>query len=220
MIDEIFKNTKVDFNKLIEFGFIKIGDIYNYMVPILNKAFNLYITINKGGEVSTKLIDDLTNDEYVLHLVRTATGEFVGRVRHEYEKVLLNIKEKCFSPCIYKSKQAQEVISYVKNKYGDELEFLWEKSDSAIWRRKDNKKWYGALLKVQKYKLGLQGEDIVEIIDLRIGKSELEKHLDNVKYFKAFHMNKKHWFTICFNDLVDTNNIFEWIDKSYLLAKK
>ena len=38
--------------------------------------------------------------------------------------------------------------------YCDELEFLWQKfPDNAVWRRKDNKKWYGALLTVSKEKL-------------------------------------------------------------------
>ena len=32
------------------------------------------------------------------------------------------------------------IIKYVRESYGDELEFLWKKfPDNAVWRRKDNK---------------------------------------------------------------------------------
>lgn len=47
--------------------------------------------------------------------------------------------------------QSQELIDYVRQTYGDELEFLWKKfDDNAVWRRKDTKKWYAALLTTQK----------------------------------------------------------------------
>ena len=48
---------------------------------------------------------------------------------------------------IYKNQQSKEVIKYIKEKYDDDLEFLWKKYDNnAIWRNKQNNKWYGYFL--------------------------------------------------------------------------
>lgn len=67
---------------------------------------------------------------------------------------------------IWKSDHTNKVTDYVRQKYGDELEFLWPKTpDNAIWRRKDSGKWYAALLVVSKRKLGGDSDEVVEIID-------------------------------------------------------
>ena len=113
------------------------------------------------------------------------------------------------------------IIEYVRKKYGDELEFLWEKfPDNAIWRRKDNKKWYGALLTVSKRKLGIDSDEIIEIIDLRMKPEDIEKRVDMKKYFPGYHMNKKHWITICLDKTVPYEEICSRIDESYVLAVK
>ena len=90
----------------------------------------------------------------------------------------------------------------------------------AVWRRKDSRKWYGILLTIPKYKIGLEGNDIIEILDLRIKSDELEEILDERRYFFGYHMNKKNWLTICLNETVPLEEICTRIDASYELAKK
>jgi len=81
-------------------------------------------------------------------------------------------------------------VSVLEN--GDELEFLWTKfPDNAVWRRKDNSKWYGAILTVSRNKLGLSSNEVAEIIDLRLEKEQMSKTIDNEHYFPGWHMNKK-----------------------------
>lgn len=37
---------------------------------------------------------------------------------------------------VFRSAQAQEIIAYVREEYGDELEFLWQRLlKAAIWRK-------------------------------------------------------------------------------------
>lgn len=122
---------------------------------------------------------------------------------------------------MFKSKQAEELITYVRNAYGDELEFLWEKfSGNAVWRRQDTGKWYGVLLTVSKRKLGVASDEMAEILDLRIQPEALEALLDKESYFPGYHMNKKHWFTILLNGSVPLEEICHRIDNSYRLAMK
>ena len=111
------------------------------------------------------------------------------------------------------------VIKYIKEKYNDEPEFLWEKfAGNAIVRRKDNLKWYAAFLSVSKQKLGFSETSSVEIIDLRT--IDADKIIDNKTVFPGYHMNKKHWITIILDNSVPMDYIKKRIDESYILAKK
>lgn len=167
------------------------------------------------------ITDNSSGEEYVLHRVTGAAGTFVGRVKSEYEAVLEGIAAKCFDPDVFKSEQAKAVIAYMGDTYGDEPEFLWQKfPDNAVVRRKDNRKWYAAILTVSRRKLGSDSDALVEILDLRIKPEELEHTIDNIKYFPGYHMNKKHWYTICLDGSVSIEEIDRRIDESYFLAKK
>ena len=221
MIENIFKYRRVNVPKLKEYGFVEQNRVYRYETPIVNGQFILFVTVKENGDVSTRLIDTESQDEYVLHLVEGSAGEFVGTVRTAFEEVLTDIRGRCFEVEIFKSEQAKQVIEYIRTRYGDELEHLWAKFPSnAIWRRKDNQKWYGILLLLPKRKLGLEGDEIVEIIDLRIAPSKIDQLVDGKTYFAGYHMNKRSWVTICLDGSVPTQAIFEYIDNSYRLALK
>ncbi|MCL2658221.1 MAG: MmcQ/YjbR family DNA-binding protein [Betaproteobacteria bacterium] len=167
------------------------------------------------------MIDSASKEHYVLHRVPDAQGAFVGKVREEYEGVLTRIAAACFEPDVFKSEAAKQVIQYVREKYQDELQFLWQRfPNNAIFRRQDNEKWYAALLVLQKSKLGLDEEGLVDIIDLRIRPEELDDLVDGKKYFPGYHMNKTHWFTMCLDGSVPIEEIFRRIDESFALATK
>lgn len=220
MINSVLKSKSVNKNKLIPFGFIEKNGIFTYKTQILDGQFVFIAEVHPNGEFKTQLVDILTQEQYTLHLVESASGAFVGSVRSEYEKILTEIADKCFDTDVFQSVQARKVIDYISKKYGDNLEFLWEKfSSNAIWRRKDTKKWYGILLTLSERKLGVDCDKIVEIIDLRAEPEIIEKIIDGKKYFSGYHMNKKHWFTMKLDGSVPIDTIYGFIDKSYLLAK-
>lgn len=221
MNEVFFHNRKANPEKLLAYGFDRDNSGYYYGTEIADGHFRLVVSITDNGEVRTQVIDIETGDEYILHHTAKATGAFVGMVKANYEAVLAEIAEKCFDPDVFKSEQAKQIITYVREKYDDELEFLWKKfPDNAIWRRKDTKKWYAALLTVSARKLSLDSDEVIEIIDLRMKPEEIGKIVDNQTYFPGYHMNKKHWITICLDGSVPCDEIFGRIDASYLLARK
>ena len=215
----IFDYKSPNFNKLTAFGFKTDGKLYSYSTQILDGQFELRVGIC-GGEVNTGLIDLATDEPYTLHLVEGAGGTFVGAVRAEYERVLTEIADKCFERDMFKSDISHKVIEYVRTKYGCELEYLWKTFPSnAIWRRKDSSKWFGIMLTLSKRKLGLDSDEVINMIDLRIDPEVLPSVVDGKKYFPGYHMNKKSWFTMCLDGSVPAEEIYGWIDKSYNLAK-
>ncbi len=122
---------------------------------------------------------------------------------------------------VFRSKQAKEIITYVRKQYGDELEFLWQKfSKNAIWRNKENQKWYALLLVIPRNKLaGQTSDEEVEIIDLRSQKHEaLDFAESNDNVFPGYHMNKNNWITIVLDDSMDTEQILALLDRSYNIS--
>lgn len=219
--DSIFRNRKANISKLASFGFTESRDGMSCSRMFPDSGLELGVTVTPSGEVRTKLIDPVFNEPYTLHLDGAAVGEFVGTVKSEYEKALREIAAACFEPDVFKSRQANEIIDYARAAYGDELEFLWESFPSnAVLRRKDTSKWYAALLTVPMLKLGLEGAEPAEIIDLRVRTEELEALVDNKSFFPGYHMNKKHWCTILLDGSVPAERICRMIDASYLLANK
>lgn len=221
MIDVQFQKRKPNVDKLMSFGFETINENYIYTTNIVDNQMRLTVTITKDGVMNTEVIDISTEDEYVLHRIESAAGAFVGRVKAEYDAILTELMENCFDHDVFKTNQAREIITYIQKQYGDELEFLWQKfPDNAVTRRKDNKKWYAAILTVSRKKLGLNSDELIEIIDLRMSPENIEAMVDNIRYFNGYHMNKKHWITICLDGSVSTTEICEMLDKSYILAGK
>lgn len=181
----------------------------------------LTVQVSTEGAVSTTLTDCSCGEEYVLHRIEGAAGAFVGQVKAAYEAKMEEIARLCFDPEIFKSSQTKQVLSFIERTYGDQAEHLWPKSpQNAIVRRKDNKKWYAAILTLSRQKLELDSEELVEIIDLRLRPEEMESTVDHQRYFPGFHMNKKHWITICLDGSVPIEEIFLRIQDSYELALK
>ncbi len=217
--ETIFKNKKPNFEKLKKYGFVKSSDFFTYTTHIANKQFQMQVIIKEDGQISTKVTDLASGEEYVLHRIKESVGAFVGMVKCEHENILLEIAEVCYDVNIYKSAITKQIISYVKETYGDELEFLWQRTpENSILRRKDTGKWYAAILVLSRSKLGMDSEERVEIIDLRMPEGR-ETVIDNERYFPGYHMNKKHWYTICLDGIVEIEEICQRIDESYKLAR-
>ena len=219
-ITNFIKDKKIDFKKLEEFGFKLKDNSYYYHISLLKNQFKMSVKISLDNSIFTEIIDIETNEPYVLHLLEMKRSGYSEKVYKEYSEVLEKIQKECFEDERFKANYTKEIINYINNKYGDKLEFLWEKSPkNAVVRRKSTKKWYAAILTISKRKIGLNSDELVEIINLHNSQEEIEKLIDNKKYFPAYHMNKKHWCTICLDGTVELKEIYKLIDISYELAK-
>lgn len=219
--DRFFLRRKMNGDKLLSYGFTVQADGYQYAAPVMDRQFMLHVLIDASGRVSTKMIDRSSDEAYTLYKVESSVGPFVGRVREACEAVLMEVASQCYEPDIFHGRQTLAVIEYVRRTYGDELEFLWEKfPDNAIWRRKDNQKWYGILLTIRKRKLGLDSDEAAEIIDLRLSPERMADTVDHERYFPGWHMNKKSWYTMVLDGSVSTEEICQRIDESHRLAIK
>ena len=219
-INNFIKDKKIDFKKLEEFGFKLKDNSYFYHTSLLKNQFKMSVKISLDNSIFTEIIDTETNEAYVLHLLEIKRSGYSEKVYKAYSEILAKIQKECFEDEIFKANYIKEIINYVKNKYEDKLEFLWEKSPkNAVLRRKSSNKWYAVILTVSKRKLNLDCDEIIEVINLHNIAEEIEKLIDNKQYFPAYHMNKKHWCTICLDGTVELKEIYKLIDISYELAE-
>ena len=219
-LKDFIKDKKIDLKKLEEFGFKLINNSYYYYTSLLKNQFKMSVKISLDNSVFTEIIDTETNEPYVLHLLEMKRSGYSEKVYKAYSEILAKIQKECFEDEIFKANYTKEIVAYIKNKYGDELEFLWEKSPkNAVVRRKSSKKWYAVILTVSKRKLNLDSDEIIEVINLHNIVEEIKKLIDNKKYFPAYHMNKKYWCTICLDGTVELEEIYKLIDISYKLTK-
>lgn len=216
--DISLEHYQLDVKKLQAYGFEKRKHSYICNRVLKVPSFRLQLEVTSDTRLKTQITD--VNEIYMLHLNAATQGEFVGKIRQEYNEIVSDILTNCFTSVIFTAVQSLGVIQFIKQQYDIELEYLWAKFPrNAIARRADNNKWFAALLTVDKSKLGLPGEGIIEVLDLKMRPEDKEHLIDNKSYFPGYHMNKNHWFTICLDGRVEDDEIFSKITCSYLLAK-
>lgn len=215
LVDQIFKNKIANQSKLIAYGFKRSNPGLKFVTILPDSKFKMTIVIGKNNLITTLVVDPITNTPYTLHLSNSNVGGFVEGVRLDYQTVLKSIAEHCFDTEIFKNPQTKQLIEYVRKRYGDELEFLWQKSpNNAIWRRPDTQKWYATILTMDTHKLGVKNGHVDEIIDLRIQPEKMADLVDNYQYFPGWHMNKKNWYTIVLDGSVPFSELVERVDNS------
>ncbi len=214
--EELFRKTKIDFNKISKYGFKKDKSLYKYSKTIMNNTFRVDIEINNDGIVKGKVYDLTFGDEYTNFRIEDSTGSFVGQVRDEFKNVLKDIRKNCFIREDFLYEQSNRITKAIKEKYGDEPEFEWEKFPGyATFRNKDSKKWYGIIMNIDKSKLGENTTGEIEIINIKLEPNEIEYLLKQDGFYPAYHMNKKSWITIILNSTVTDEKIMSLIEKSY-----
>lgn len=216
--DKIFKKSNVITDKLIPYGFIKKDNKYIYQTNIINNNFMVEIEII-NNKVSGKIIDLSFNEEYTNFRINDLTGDFVSKIRTEYENILLDIRHNCFIENYFISNQSNRITNIIIEKYNTYPEFLWEKTpDCGIFRNKLNQKWYGIIMNIPKNKLDKKStEENVEIINLKVSEDKISNLIKLEGYYRAYHMNKKNWITIILNDTLKDEEILSYIEESYNL---
>ena len=89
----------------------------------------------------------------------------------------------------------QEIFEWVKATYGTESDYPWN-DWNAVLRHKDNNKWYGVVLEVAESKLGLTGDRIVDVLNVKCDPILIGSLRQQAGYFPAYHMNKESWISI------------------------
>lgn len=113
------------------------------------------------------------------------------------------------------------ILKYAQEQFGSEPEYLWTKYPSyCVLRHINNRKWYAAIMDVPKSKLGLSGDEVIEILDIKCGSILLGSLLGKKGFLPAYHMCKSSWITVLLDGSVPDDEIINLLTISYDLTKK
>ncbi len=216
--EELFKKYRVDFDRLIDYGFSLKDDLYYLSKFIFDGDFEVIISISKDGILNAKIFDKSFGEEYLNHNISSITGEFVNRIRQEYEDLLIDIRNNCFDKLPFIFDQTNRIVKMIEKQYQDVPEFVFKDDDNdGIFRNQNSNKWYGIIMKINGEKIGLDNREI-EVINVKLKQELILDLLLEKGYYKAYHMNKKYWISIVLDDTLTDQEIMSCIEMSHSLT--
>lgn len=111
----------------------------------------------------------------------------------------------------------QEVFDYAKQQYGTEPDYPWMDAN-AVLRHLGSNKWYAVILEVRWEKLGLDGDGVVDILNVKCDPILIGSLRLKPGFHPAYHMNKEKWLTIRLDGSVSSAEIQDLIEMSYQLT--
>ena len=215
---DIFKAYEFNKKKAISSGFIEEDGIFKYSSLILEDDFQLIVSI-EDKEISFQVYDRETGDLYPQVHMDSMRGSFVRAVREACLEVLLQIRKSCFDVQDFICPQTKRIMAIVQEKYGNQLEYLWEKSpDTAVLRHESNQKWYVVLMKIPWDRLDKGREGLVEAVNLK--HDHVADLLSQKGIYPAFHMNKRYWISVPLDDTFTDEKVLELFEISWDLTRK
>lgn len=113
----------------------------------------------------------------------------------------------------------ETVFNFIEEQYGAEPEHLWVKyPEYAVFRRQNNRKWFAVVMTVPGKKLGLDGEDAVDILDIKCDPKIAGGLRKNRGFLPAYHMSKTSWITVLLDGSVSMGELEPLLDMSYALT--
>jgi predicted DNA-binding protein (MmcQ/YjbR family) len=101
----------------------------------------------------------------------------------------------------------------VTKRYGVALERPFAKDQTiAVFRHAENRKWICAVMTLPRKALGMEGEERVDVVNLKCAPEMLDTLWQERGIYPAYHMSKGHWITVLLDGSVSDETL------SYLLA--
>ncbi|MCY7096833.1 MmcQ/YjbR family DNA-binding protein [Streptococcus oralis] len=215
---EIFKSYQLNQEKASAYGFIENEGVWAYSFQILDGDFVMTVSITTDN-VSFQVFDQETGDLYPQVHMESMRGSFVGSVREACLEILYQIRKACFDVQNFICPQTKRIMEQVQEKYGNQLEYLWEKSpDTAVLRREDSQKWYAVLMRIPWDRLDKGREGQVEAVNLK--HDCVTDLLSQKGIYPAFHMNKRYWISLALDDSLSDNEVLDLLEISWNLTLK
>ena len=114
----------------------------------------------------------------------------------------------------------KEFFELMEDEFAVEPDYPFDKDfDSAVWRHKDNRKWFALLMKVPRFRLGFDSTEIVELLDIKCDPLLRASLLQIKGVIPAYHMNKVHWISVILEE-IDEESLKTILEMSFALTKK
>ncbi len=218
--DKVFQRKRFLPALMLEFGFSEEDGTYRYESDFMDGSFHAVLCVSGGLVSSAKVIDVMNEEEYYPLRNEGLDGPFVSLVKSEYEKILSVIADKCCIDVLFSSDQANRITDLILKRYGVCPDFPWDESPhrtSGVFRHKDNNKWFGLIMHLDRSKLLKNGDKTpVDVLNLKVDPESCDRNVFGV--FEAYHMNHKSWISVMLDDCLEDDIVMELVDRSFVLT--
>ena len=219
IIEQFFEGFKCEKDKLLPFGFTEKEGVFTLVKDFLDGDFRMEITVDGQGEISGKVIENDTAEEYFPLDVEDFSGGFVEKIKEQLRALLSLIKEACFTQIIPVGKQAEEIKKLIEKTYGEKPDNPFSDDFiSTVFRYPATKKWYALFMRIDGKKVGETGEK--DVVNVKIDETKSSEIFKRNGVLPAYHMNKKKWASIILDGRLENEEIMSFIDVSRSFALK
>ena len=110
----------------------------------------------------------------------------------------------------------QEFFNMCLEAYGTAPDYPFDEDFlTAVFRHGDSRKWYAIVMRVSRRKLGLDSDEVVDVVNLKQPTEMFGSFGAADGVYPAYHMNKLHWISVLLPDAAEdvvaflTNASFE-----------
>ena len=112
-----------------------------------------------------------------------------------------------------------ELLQYVAAAFGTVPEYPWEDTpDAFVLRHETNRKWFAVGMTVRRDRLGLGGEGVVDVVNVKCDPLMSGSYLSQPGILPAYHMNKLHWLSILLDGTAADEDIRALFETSFALT--
>lgn len=216
IISECFKHKIPLFDRLIPYGFTKVGETYHYRESFMAGNFEAVIEITSSGQVSASVYDKDFGEPYLPIEQHHQQGAYLAEVRQAYLAVLDALSEACFKVLPFESRQANHLTQRIAHEWGDCLETALDQNGHAVYELSG--KSYAVIRSLPVEQLGevateLRGKTI-DVITLRASPQQLPKLLATNGIYPAYQMPKKSWVSVALTGELADDSLWDLLVSS------
>ena len=109
-----------------------------------------------------------------------------------------------------------ELETLISETYNADADYPWLKYPNyEVFRHSNNQKWFALIMDVPKDKLGLQGTELLDVVNFKCDPILSGSLRGEPGIFPAYHMNKEQWITVALDGSVSDDKIKMLLDMSY-----
>ena len=95
----------------------------------------------------------------------------------------------------------QDFLNMCMCSYGTDPDYPFDEDfETAVLRHSDNRKWYAVVMNVSRRKFGLESEEVINVVNLKLPTEMFGSFGAADGVYPAYHMNKLHWISVLLPD--------------------
>lgn len=224
MEKSIFSRKRWIESKMPACGFHKERKSYVLKKTFFNGDFLAILSVDATGQLTSRVIDTMTQDDYDALYQKNAHGTYVNMVRAAHTQLLEDIAASCCRDVLFASPQANRLTEAILTDFQVSPDFPWKGDPPyqsyGAFRHTSNRKWFALIMNVKRTVLDKDSDpDLIDILNLKIHPEEADSLHAVPGIYPAYHMNHRLWISIVLDDTLPDEKIMNLIRTSYQLTR-